>query len=581
MKKYILTSVILLLVAHLTTAQISLPEGEHLIFEHDGQDRTYLFYSASAAPDKLIIALHHFAENGRTMAIQTGLNAIADANNYAVVYPDALGYYWDDGRIAANVPPDDGTIADSDFILALRNNLSEQFNLNKEDIFLIGHENGGGLAYQLACDAPEQFEKIVVVGALLWEYHRDNCNDVSGQSNLLILYGERDPLYLHTGNELEYLRTGATVNILNRNDTLAHWIDVYDCDESEMQAYNRASVFVYESCGDGSFTFINIAQANGAWVRSGYAINAIGIDYTDIIAAYLIDADTWYETGDVTEPPLPRDYTLYVPYSYDATTDTPLVMHLHGRTATGNSQAHTSDFNRLAEAEGIIAIYPDGINNEWNYGKDLPILFSTAEHDDEQFFRDIITDLQQDLAIDASRIYVTGLSNGGFMTQRLACNMQDTFAAFASVAATAPAGLRLFCSQDGVRPVPILYIHGTADQLVAWDGYQQQLSDGRTVWIYEPMQQTFAFWAEHNGCDLDLNGEELEATRPTETTTVIMRITGCPDGAAVELYAVNNGGHVWHGVREYDVDYLGYESFDFNSSEVIWDFFKQFSLTND
>src|SRR5690606_15332947 len=150
--------------------------------------------------------------------------------------------------------------------------------------------------------------------------------------------------------------------------------------------------------------------------------------------------------------------------------------------------------------------------------------------DDEAFLGMLLDDLALDLNIDRERVYVTGLSNGGFMAQRVACSMQDRFAAFASVAATGAFRLPDICAEKDA--IPAMYIHGTADRIVPWDGASSINEAGETVLISASMSQTIGFWAAHNGCGTDLDIVDIPLTT-TETQTRILNVTECPDDAPV------------------------------------------------
>ena len=170
----------------------------------------------------------------------------------------------------------------------------------------------------------------------------------------------------------------------------------------------------------------------------------------------------------------PRQYSLYVPPTADPAEPLPLVIALHGRPGTGAGLAYLLDMNRVAAAEGFAVVYPDGkpvgaavSGNEWNYARGFAGFVDNGQ-DDVALLRTLAEDLSRDLNIDPRRVYVTGFSNGGFMTQRVACEAADTFAAFASVSATAGVGLLELC--DGQPPAPMLLIHGTHDIVVRWAG---------------------------------------------------------------------------------------------------------------
>jgi polyhydroxybutyrate depolymerase len=324
-----------------------------------------------------------------------------------------------------------------------------------------------------------------------------------------------------------------------------------------------------------------VTNGGNNWFRrsDSHVLNQFGFDTTDLMTAFFFD-DDWQTAAaqDAGEYAKARTYNLYIPPNYDPETPTPLVMLLHGKTANGASQAYTSDMNQLAAREGFIVIYPDGIDNQWNYGRGWRIYPDLPENE-EEFLGGLLDDLELDLNIDTSRVYVGGLSNGGFMTQRLACTMRDRFAAYASVAATAPYGIVEEC--EGKPTVPLMFIHGTADPSVPWSGTTIEYGVSE-IYTTLPMEVTATFWAEHNGCAKTFDTEELPQLGDSpDTITYIFHFEDCPATAPLTIYAVNGGGHLWHGspvYRDMTDTTLGIPSFDFNASEVIWEFFKAHTL---
>ena len=134
-----------------------------------------------------------------------------------------------------------------------------------------------------------------------------------------------------------------------------------------------------------------------------------------------------------------RTYLYHVPRSHDLKSEMPLLLVFHGGERGGRKMSRLSHFNRLADAQRFIVVYPVGMNHHWNDTRNL----STA--DDVKFVRVLIAELEQAHKIDHHRIYATGFSNGGFFSIRLACEMSDTIAAAVSVSATMPEKLRGQC----------------------------------------------------------------------------------------------------------------------------------------
>ena len=267
---------------------------------------------------------------------------------------------------------------------------------------------------------------------------------------------------------------------------------------------------------------------------------------------------------------LERSYLLHVPENHDG--PLPLLLVLHGRTQTATQIMRLTDFNRFADKHGFIALYPNGVKQEWNYVRDLPGY--PKVHDDTAFLLALIDSLAETYAIDQNRLYVTGFSNGGFMTQRLICD-SDTFAAFASVGAAGFGGMPGLCPNG--KPLSLLLIHGTADGIVPFDGLTQTNSRGAEVVVLASVPQTLGFWADYGGCDTNATNRDLAASgKSPDTSVVIYKVTGCPDNHDIVLYAVVGGGHNWPGVAGLIPDSIGGNvNLDFHASEVVWNFFQR------
>lgn len=153
-----------------------------------------------------------------------------------------------------------------------------------------------------------------------------------------------------------------------------------------------------------------------------------------------------------------RSYIQYVPSAYDGKTPLPMVIDLHGFTATAASAERSSGFRQLADTEKYIYIAPQGIGNEWDSVGDK----------DEKFIRDLVNSVSKSGCVDLRRIYATGCSNGGAFSFLLMCTAEDIFAAVAPMCGTSFIDLETKCMQD--RPVSLILRIGRQDSVNCWEG---------------------------------------------------------------------------------------------------------------
>jgi len=296
--------------------------------------------------------------------------------------------------------------------------------------------------------------------------------------------------------------------------------------------------------------------------------------------------DSWINDEPIFATTQARTYSFHVPQSYDEDEATPVFILLHGRFGNGAGTASYTQVNPLAEKEGFIGVYPDGLDNKrsgaprdsgWNYVRDVPYFPGADEHDDTEFIQNVIDDLSQDLNIDRDRIYVAGLSNGGFMVQRLACDAPGYFAGYASVAGAGFGGMETVC--EGDESVNMLVMHGTLDNNIQWNGNPQTLPNGETFYGALPIPTLVEYWAQRMQC----TGSEREDVDipevDDETGLAIFTATGCRNDAELLVYAIINGGHNWPGIDGgIPSQVAGQINLDVNATQVIWDFFSSHAL---
>lgn len=267
-------------------------------------------------------------------------------------------------------------------------------------------------------------------------------------------------------------------------------------------------------------------------------------------------------------------YELYVPTTSDGTAMA-LVLNFHGLGSSGSQQAAFSEYPAKAEQEGFVVVHPDGLVAAASSGRASWELaqFDTDERDDVAMAADLIDQISAVVCIDSRRIYATGMSNGGFFTSYLACEMSDRIAATFSVAGVT--------HHDGCNPsraIPMGALHGTGDEVVAYGGGSSTLlgagaAANELAFFEQSMPDEFAEFASDNGC----TGASDERVGDE---TSLRTFTGCAGGIELVFYSVDGGGHTWPGSLAASMlsGSLGYATSDVNATDVGWAFMSQYSL---
>lgn len=259
---------------------------------------------------------------------------------------------------------------------------------------------------------------------------------------------------------------------------------------------------------------------------------------------------------------LKRTYTVHVPPGPPAG----LVLSLHGGGGTGIGQQGLTDFDTIADANNLLVAYPDGYDKSWADGRGA----SPADRrrlDDVGFLVALVDKLRNEFAVPAGHIFATGMSNGGFMSNRLACDRADVFAAIAPVSGTL--GVGVAC--DPSRPVSVLDAHGTADPVVPFNGGDVRGRGGLSHSI--SAKSLVDRWRVVDGCQGEPSAQALP---DVGDGTVVRRFasTGCAAGTEVVFYQIDNGGHTWPGGRQYlPKVVIGRTTRALDASQVIAQFF--------
>jgi polyhydroxybutyrate depolymerase len=231
---------------------------------------------------------------------------------------------------------------------------------------------------------------------------------------------------------------------------------------------------------------------------------------------------------EVTVDGVARNYNLYVPAGYDGSSPTPLVLNFHGFGSNAAQQTFFSDFNVEADERGLLVAYPNGIENSWNGGACCGDAADTGV-DDVAFVRAMVDAIEETTCVDASRVYATGMSNGGFMSHRLACDAADLITAVGPVAGALVLPLG---ECEPSRPIPVIHFHGTDDTVVPYAGNGVG---------FPAVEESLQGWAERNGCGPDsaISFEMDDVSCQTWDN--------CEADATVTLCTLDGFGHCWPG----------------------------------
>jgi polyhydroxybutyrate depolymerase len=264
--------------------------------------------------------------------------------------------------------------------------------------------------------------------------------------------------------------------------------------------------------------------------------------------AHASDRNGTLEIGGLT-----RRYFVHAPPSNDSK-PLPLVLVLHGATQSPENVEEMSGMSAAADRENFLAVYPRGTGRlpTWNAGACCgPAMEQRI--DDVGFIDALIAKLERDYAVDPKRIFATGISNGGMLSYRLACELSGKIAAIAPVEGAQD----LACHPS--NPVSVIVFHGTADRLVPFEG-------GRTPFQVGPhradtsVASSAAFWAKQDGCSPTPQREESGGAH-------VETYSGCRDGSGVAVYAIQGGHHIWPGTR--------FSHNDVPATSLMWSFFAQ------
>lgn len=269
-----------------------------------------------------------------------------------------------------------------------------------------------------------------------------------------------------------------------------------------------------------------------------------------------------------------RHFTLVLPDGARRDRPMPTVIALHGGSMNGKSMRRIFGLDEVAAQDPFAIVYPDAVGRRWNDG----VSGDSDGADDMRFLRNLADHLVRRGVADSKRIYLIGVSNGGMMTYRMACQSPGIFAAYAAVLANMPKEVA-----DGCRPgggTPLIVINSTEDPINPYeDADVGRWSRGDVLSTLD----TVDFWQRRNGCEGKSQEKPLPDKDNSDGSTVVARqFAECRSGSPVVLLTVEGGGRLPPGARVGNRPMLramlGRANQDISAADIGWKFFKRFPL---
>ena len=259
-----------------------------------------------------------------------------------------------------------------------------------------------------------------------------------------------------------------------------------------------------------------------------------------------------------------RSYITYIPAIYNTSDPTPLVFNFHGLTGNSSIAMWHADFRSIADTANFIIVHPQGLLNSsgethWNVGQ-----IGTSINDID-FISTLLDSLSLEYNIDSNRVYSTGMSNGAYMSYRLACELSDKIAAIAPVAGSYISYMLNSCNPT--HSTPVLHIHGVADSSSIYYGKPG----------VESITSIISYWVNYNQCNTQSIFTQIANINLTDSSMVEHYAwKNGVNGVEVEHFKIIDGGHTWPGSNFPNSN--GVTNYDINASVEIWNFFSRYNI---
>jgi polyhydroxybutyrate depolymerase len=252
------------------------------------------------------------------------------------------------------------------------------------------------------------------------------------------------------------------------------------------------------------------------------------------------------ETRTLDVGGMQRSYLIHLPPGGDRAPH-PLLLVFHGGGGRGKGMVRLTRIEPIADRDGFIVVYPDGIDHHWNDGRDT----IKNKVNDIGFVAALIDSIEHEYPIDRSRVAVAGISNGAIFAERVGCDLADRVGTIAAIAGTLATDYAPSCHP--ARPVAVLQFDGTTDPIMPYAGghvadFGGHGEGGNVLSVND----TVAFWSRMDGCAAGLSTRPLPVRTRFDSTRITFSDSGiCRDGSSVRLYSIEGGGHTWPGGMQY------------------------------
>ncbi len=275
-----------------------------------------------------------------------------------------------------------------------------------------------------------------------------------------------------------------------------------------------------------------------------------------VIALTILCSSLVAQTKVIKHNDVKRRYIVYTPNGYDSMKYYPVIFNFHGGGMTPAEQMLYTKFNQAADKYGFIAVYPKGINEDWNVGFGMSYKNGT---DDIGFTEALLNQIEKDYKIAPTKVFATGLSRGGFFCHRIAAELPHRFSAVASIGASLPDSVAYYNKSES--EIGVLIVNGTADKVVNYNG---------KAGGYASALNTYKYWKKDK-----FTSESSSTINKIKHDSTHVKILQSSFGKkSVVLVSIENGGHTWPGADDFNVGLpIGLTTKEIDINDYMWNFF--------